>query len=90
MKRIIVAIDGHSSCGKSTMAKRLAKEVGYVYVDTGAMYRAVALAALRAGLFDADGHLDAAIRQAELSALQECLPQPAAQAVYDYFHPRES
>ena len=58
MKRIIVAIDGHSSCGKSTMAKRLAKEVGYVYVDTGAMYRAVALAALRAGLFDADGHLD--------------------------------
>ena len=59
MKRIIVAIDGHSSCGKSTMAKRLAKEVGYVYVDTGAMYRAVALAALRAGLFDADGHLDA-------------------------------
>lgn len=60
MKRIIVAIDGHSSCGKSTMAKRLAKEVGYVYVDTGAMYRAVALAALRSGLFSADGHLDSA------------------------------
>ena len=37
MKRIIVAIDGHSSCGKSTMAKELAREVGYVYVDTGAM-----------------------------------------------------
>ena len=38
MKKIIVAIDGHSSCGKSTMAKDLAREVGYIYVDTGAMY----------------------------------------------------
>ena len=43
MKKIIIAIDGHSSCGKSTMAKQLAKEIGYVYVDTGAMYRAVTL-----------------------------------------------
>lgn len=43
MKKIIVAIDGFSSCGKSTMAKQLAKEAGYIYVDTGAMYRAVAL-----------------------------------------------
>ncbi|MDO4671320.1 (d)CMP kinase [Falsiporphyromonas endometrii] len=42
-KRIIIAIDGHSSCGKSTMAKDLAKEIGYIYVDTGAMYRAVTL-----------------------------------------------
>lgn len=49
MKRIIVAIDGHSSCGKSTMAKALAKSVGYIYVDTGAMYRAVALYAIRNG-----------------------------------------
>ena len=40
-KKIVVAIDGFSSCGKSTIAKRLAKEVGYIYVDTGAMYRAV-------------------------------------------------
>ncbi|MGC3977594.1 MAG: (d)CMP kinase [Paludibacteraceae bacterium] len=47
--KIIVAIDGFSSCGKSTMAKRLAKEVGYIYVDTGAMYRAVALFAIRQG-----------------------------------------
>ena len=38
MKKITIAIDGHSSCGKSTMAKDLAREVGYVYVDTGAMY----------------------------------------------------
>lgn len=47
MKKIIVAIDGHSSCGKSTMAKALAKAVGYIYVDTGAMYRVVTLYALR-------------------------------------------
>lgn len=49
MRKIIVAIDGHSSCGKSTMAKALAKYAGYVYVDTGAMYRAVALFAMRNG-----------------------------------------
>ena len=58
MKKIIVAIDGHSSCGKSTMAKDLAREVGYIYVDTGAMYRTVTLFALRQGLFDADNHID--------------------------------
>lgn len=46
---IIVAIDGFSSCGKSTMAKKLAKSAGYIYVDTGAMYRAVALFAIRRG-----------------------------------------
>lgn len=46
MKKIVIAIDGHSSCGKSTMAKDLAREIGYVYVDTGAMYRAVTLYAL--------------------------------------------
>ena len=51
MKKITIAIDGHSSCGKSTMAKDLAREVGYVYVDTGAMYRSVTLYALRHGLF---------------------------------------
>ena len=46
MKRIIVAIDGYSSCGKSTIAKQLAKYAGYRYIDTGAMYRAVGLYAL--------------------------------------------
>lgn len=60
MKKITIAIDGHSSCGKSTMAKQLAREVGYVYIDTGAMYRAVTLFALRRGLFRPDGGLDAA------------------------------
>ncbi len=49
MKKIIVAIDGFSSCGKSTMAKELAGETGYIYVDTGAMYRAVALFCIQRG-----------------------------------------
>lgn len=49
MKKIIVAIDGFSSCGKSTMAKELAREAGYVYVDTGAMYRAVSLFCIQNG-----------------------------------------
>lgn len=60
MKKITVAIDGHSSCGKSTMAKKLAREAGYIYVDTGAMYRAVTLFAIQNGCFAADGSLDAA------------------------------
>ena len=50
MKQIIVAVDGYSSCGKSTIAKQLARKVGYRYIDTGAMYRAVALYALQHGL----------------------------------------
>ena len=55
MKKITIAIDGFSSCGKSTMAKDLARRVGYIYVDTGAMYRSVTLYALRNHLFRADG-----------------------------------
>lgn len=58
MKKIIIAIDGFSSCGKSTMAKDLAREVGYIYVDTGAMYRAVTLFAMRNNVFDAEGNID--------------------------------
>ena len=58
MKKITIAIDGFSSCGKSTMAKDLAKEIGYIYVDTGAMYRSVTLFALRNNLFDADGNIN--------------------------------
>lgn len=50
VQNIIVAIDGYSSCGKSTIAKALAKHAGYTYVDTGAMYRATALYAQRQGL----------------------------------------
>lgn len=48
-KKIIIAIDGHSSCGKSTLAKSLARELGYIYIDSGAMYRVVTLHALRNG-----------------------------------------
>lgn len=59
MSKIIIAIDGHSSCGKSTMAKALAQQVGYIYVDSGAMYRAVTLFALRHHLFNADGSVKA-------------------------------
>lgn len=51
-QKIIVALDGHSSCGKSTYAKLIAAELGYSYIDTGAMYRAVTLHAMESGLFD--------------------------------------
>ena len=51
MKRIIIAVDGFSSCGKSTMAKDLARDIGYIYIDTGAMYRAVTLYSLRNNFF---------------------------------------
>ncbi len=58
MKKITIAIDGFSSCGKSTMAKDLAREIGYIYIDSGAMYRAVTLYCLENGLFRADGQID--------------------------------
>jgi cytidylate kinase len=67
MKPITIAIDGFSSCGKSTMAKRLAKELGYIYVDTGAMYRAVTLFALQYQLIVED--------QLDESKLISLLPQ---------------
>ena len=52
MKKITIAIDGFSSCGKSTMAKDLAREEGYIYIDSGAMYRAVTLYSIENGIFD--------------------------------------
>jgi cytidylate kinase len=55
MKKITIAIDGFSSCGKSTLAKELAKKLSYSYVDTGAMFRAIALYCLRNGLIKEDG-----------------------------------
>ena len=54
MKKITIAIDGFSSCGKGTMAKDLAREVGYIYIDSGAMYRAVTLYSIENGIFDGD------------------------------------
>ena len=59
MKKINIAIDGHSSCGKSTLAKQLSKHYAYIYVDTGAMYRAVCLYALKNDIMK-DGIIDEA------------------------------
>ena len=66
MKKITIAIDGHSSCGKSTMAKDLAREIGYVYIDSGAMYRAVTYYCLQHDLFCEDG--------VKLNELQAAMP----------------
>ncbi len=69
-QKIIVAIDGYSSSGKSTMAKELAKATGYKYVDSGAMYRAVTLYAMRHGMIAADGSIDTARLIASLHDIQ--------------------
>ena len=69
MKKITIAIDGFSSCGKSTMAKMLAKEVGYIYVDTGAMYRAVTLFAMRNGMIAPNGDVNRDALKAKMDAL---------------------
>lgn len=68
--KIIIAIDGFSSSGKSTMARALAAAIGYRYIDSGAMYRAVTLWALRQGMIDTDGKVDE-------QRLVESLPQIA-------------
>jgi CMP/dCMP kinase len=56
--KLNIAIDGYSSCGKSTIAKSIARELNYVYIDTGAMYRAMALYALQHNFIKADGSID--------------------------------
>ncbi|MBQ1973346.1 MAG: (d)CMP kinase [Paraprevotella sp.] len=63
MKKITIAIDGHSSCGKSTMAKSLAREIGYIYIDTGAMYRAVTLYCIENNLITEDGINEKALKE---------------------------
>lgn len=68
-KKIVIAVDGYSSCGKSTMAKDLAKTIGYIYIDSGAMYRAVTLFALRKQLFLPNGSVDTAKLRAALPDL---------------------
>ncbi len=70
MKKIVVAIDGYSSCGKSTIAKALAKYAGYTYVDTGAMYRGVALAANRQGVAHDEEAIIALLPSVQISFLQ--------------------
>ena len=67
MKKITIAIDGYSSCGKSTMAKDLAREIGYIYIDSGAMYRSVTLYCLENGLFTENG--------IDTETLQQRLPE---------------
>lgn len=67
-RRLVIAIDGYSSCGKSTFAKAIAAKLGYVFVDSGAMYRAVTLYALRNHFFFEDGSID-------LFKLREALPK---------------
>lgn len=70
MKKITIAIDGFSSCGKSTMAKDLARKIGYVYVDTGAMYRSVTLFAMQNNLFNEDGSVKTAELEKRMSDIQ--------------------
>ena len=69
-KPLTIAIDGHSSTGKSTLAKALAKSMGYVYVDSGAMYRAVALFALRKGWVSKENGCDAVAIESTLDQVQ--------------------
>ena len=69
MKKITIAIDGFSSCGKSTMAKDLAKEIGYIYIDSGAMYRAVTLYCIEKNIFQ-DKEIDKVRLQKELEQIE--------------------
>ena len=69
MKKIIIAIDGFSSCGKSTMAKALARNIGYLYFDSGAMYRAVALYCMQNGLIN-DTKIDVETLRGKMQEIQ--------------------
>jgi len=76
-RKITIAIDGYSSCGKSTMARALARRIGYVYIDTGAMYRAVTLYCLRSGLY-LGGKLDVAALEKVIGGINITLTHDAA------------
>ena len=76
MKKITIAIDGFSSCGKSTMAKDLAREVGYIYIDSGAMYRAVTLYSIENGIFNGDVIDTAKLKEAILDIRITFRPNP--------------
>jgi cytidylate kinase len=69
MKKIIIAIDGHSSCGKSTMAKDLARKIGYTYIDSGAMYRALTLYCIENNLFS-DNELNSDLLRKEIGQIR--------------------
>lgn len=87
MKDIIIAIDGYSSSGKSTMARELAAAIGYAYIDSGAMYRAVTLHAMRQGIIRPDGTLDSQALAQELPhiSIDFRLP-PGATASHTYLN----
>lgn len=70
MKKITIAIDGFSACGKSTMAKALAQKINYIYVDSGAMYRAITLYSLKNGLIDENDKVDVAKLQADINNIK--------------------
>ena len=79
MNKIIIAIDGHSSCGKSTMAKQLAQQLNYIYVDTGAMYRCVTLYAINNGMFSGKS-LDSDAREQRIGEVKiSCTRDEAGQ-----------
>ncbi len=81
---LVIAIDGHSSCGKSSFAKAIAKELGYLYVDSGAMYRAITLFAMRKG-YVKDGKADAAALEGQLSNIDLDFRFNAKASVYETF-----
>ncbi|MEQ5790563.1 (d)CMP kinase [Muricauda sp. NFXS6] len=85
MGKITIAIDGYSSTGKSTIAKRLATALGYIYVDTGAMYRAVTLFALQEGIINDKGELDKATLVDKLSDIHLKFVPNAATGRSDMF-----
>ena len=70
MKNIKIAVDGHSSCGKSTLAKQIAKHFGFTYIDTGAMYRTIALYAMRNGMIAPDGTINQQALQAGVGKIK--------------------
>lgn len=84
MKKITIAVDGYSSCGKSTMAKSLARKLGYIYIDTGAMYRAVTLFCMDNGILQGD-KADTERLEKELDKIQiefKTLPGESTPLVY--------
>lgn len=81
---MIVAIDGHSSCGKSTVAKKLAKVLSFIYVDTGAMYRAVTLYALENGIIQ-NGVINEELLKSELQNIHISFEYNAEQKINTTF-----
>ncbi len=81
-KKLVIAIDGFSSCGKSTVAKELAKQLGYTYIDSGAMYRAVTLYCIENGLIDDDGTVNEPVLEVVVSTIKIGFTYDADARVY--------